>query len=96
MTKGRTWTWKGDVEGKPGNSTFTIIGEEEITVPAGTFKAWKVKTKTDDSGKTKATIYTWFVKGVGPVKIELDSTMNSTAGSLKIKSRMELKSYNLK
>lgn len=62
--------WKG---------TITVIGEEEVTVPAGKFKA--VKTEWEivaDDGKAldkpmKST--TWFAPGVGRVKIASGQTL---------------------
>src|SRR6266850_1356569 len=40
--KGDTWEWKGDMGKSKASVVFTNEGEDEITVPAGKYKAWKV------------------------------------------------------
>lgn len=68
--------WKG---------TDTVIGEEEVTVPAGKFKAIKLEgVATEEDGKPrekpqKST--TWFAKGVGRVKV-----VNSDGAALALRS----------
>ncbi len=67
------------------SSTFdkeaTVVGEEEVTVSAGTFKALKVRNiTTARAGRSEAMSrslesYIWFAPGVGIVKV---TTGNST------------------
>lgn len=52
-----------------------VVGEESVTVPAGTFRALKIEQKVTSSGdiggraySNTATNYAWYVKDVGMVK----------------------------
>jgi hypothetical protein len=45
------------------------VVEESVTVTAGTFTAWKLKTVTT-RGDLTVTLFTWYAPGVGIVKIE--------------------------
>jgi hypothetical protein len=53
--------------------TVTVLGEEEVKVPAGTFKAVKLeRVITEENGKLLAKplkITVWFARGVGRVKV---------------------------
>jgi hypothetical protein len=61
------------------SSTFdkeaTVVGEEEVTVAAGTFKALKVRNLTTarsgraDTGGRSMESFIWFAPGVGIVKV---------------------------
>jgi hypothetical protein len=52
-----------------GPATSIIVGQEDVTVPAGTYKkAWKIKTITNISGVT-VEMYNWYARGVGKVKM---------------------------
>lgn len=63
---------------------FENLGEEEIKVPAGTFKAWKIRmTGTLDTTSFEGT--SWYAKGVGLVKQVL------VAG--KTETKLELKEF---
>jgi len=65
--------WSGDVTG-----SITIMGQETVTVPAGTFKALKFKMEESNNKQVNeehnnigsGTQYFWLAKGVGPVKVE--------------------------
>ena len=100
ISAGDTWsqTYKGtlDVQEYDGGLDFTVtinysaVGEEEITVSAGTFKAIKVNStiESDFTLKTQgismplysynATCTTWFVENVGPVKSNTQGTIEGT------------------
>jgi hypothetical protein len=52
-----------------GPATSIIVGQEDVTVAAGTYKkAWKTKTITNISGVT-VEMYSWYARGVGKVKM---------------------------
>jgi hypothetical protein len=57
-------TWEGEV----GPDSFTAHGPEEVSVPAGTFKAIRVVERRLQSTRTK-----WYAPGIGVVKDEIDS-----------------------
>jgi hypothetical protein len=61
--------WK--VESKSGGQTFRgefQMKEEEITVPAGSYKSWRVASQDLEVNAIKPTITTYFAEGVGMVK----------------------------
>lgn len=75
-----------------------IIGEESVTVPAGTFKAFKVRTVTKMNMTVKVSgatmpmpnqmsleTMTWFAKGVGKVK-SVSSLNGASVGSTELLS----------
>lgn len=67
--EGETWTTEraGPGGGFPLTTTYTVGKEEEVTVPAGKFKATSVSTTFDLNGTTyKSTL--WYAAGVGVVK----------------------------
>jgi hypothetical protein len=48
--------------------TSMVVGQEDVTVPAGTYKkAWKVKTVMN-LGIITVDVYSWYARGVGNVK----------------------------
>jgi hypothetical protein len=47
---------------------YTTVGEEEVEVPAGKFKAIRVDMVAGDERPPAGTTY-WFALGHGPVKI---------------------------
>jgi hypothetical protein len=63
---GDTWEIKG-VKSIP-TYTSKVVGEEEITVPAGKFKALRIDA-TIPLGDKPLTISYWHAPGVGPVKM---------------------------
>jgi hypothetical protein len=79
------------------SSTYEFLGEESITVPAGTFQAIKIRSVTKEDIQTAAagpgatvsneyqTIF-WFVEGVGRVKSETTGSYTET---------IELESYSI-
>ena len=79
-----------DSDGKIAEASVTIplkvIGEEEVKVPAGSFRAWRIH------GEGQGTISTvadrWFVRGIGSVK-EL-VTERSPTGELLARNTLEL------
>jgi hypothetical protein len=78
---GQTWS-----EGSSGDAT--VIGQEDVTVAAGTYKgAWKVMRAT-----IIANIYEWYAPGTGLVKMYYDTT---TLGNRRVYSS-ELTSATIK
>ncbi len=73
---GQTWSWapKNDKLGVA--STDAWVREETVTVPAGTFKAWKLKTVTR-RGSDTVTAFTWYTRGVGVVRTALQTRRGS-------------------
>lgn len=111
---GQSWTYALDftgnmeITGQPasaeGTSTasFTAIGAEEVTVPAGTFQATKVQVDTvmnilaTYQGLTVpvqfvATSLIWFAPGVGWVKVENSGDIQGT----QVTETITLQSYSL-
>ncbi|WP_157368997.1 hypothetical protein [Zavarzinella formosa] len=59
--EGTTWEWKTETT----KITFTVIREEEVTVPAGKFKAIRVEMVTERDDPSTF----WFAPAVGMVKM---------------------------
>ena len=68
------------------NSTYTAIGYENVSVPAGTFNALKIEQSSDMGGPKPMIQTLWYVQEVGMVKSEID------IGELVVQ---ELVSYNI-
>jgi len=63
---GQTWT--------EGTTTATVVGQEDVTVTAGTYKgAWKVKLSVRHGGLA-FDIYEWYARGTGMVKVYYDAS----------------------
>jgi len=86
--KGDKWEWKGELAKEKATASFTNEGEDEIKVPAGTYKAWKV-TVAIEQGATKQTGTNWFAPGVGIVR----QIAKFESEGRKHESVIELKSY---
>jgi len=55
-----------------GPATAIVVGQEDVTVAAGTYKkAWKVKTITNIGGVT-VQAFSWYAWGVGNVKMHYE------------------------
>ena len=55
-----------------GPATAIVVGQEDVTVAAGTYKkAWKVKTITNIGGVT-VQMFSWYARGVGNVKMHYE------------------------
>jgi hypothetical protein len=63
---GQTWA--------EGSAYATVVGQEDVTVAAGTYKgAWKVDLTSSIRGVT-VDIYEWFARGTGLVKVYYEYT----------------------
>jgi hypothetical protein len=71
--KGNSWKVDSKGDGQTFRGSFEV-GEQEITVPAGTYKAFRVASQDLEINSLKPSITTFFAKGVGMVKqiIEVD------------------------
>jgi hypothetical protein len=67
LKKGATWKVDSTREGQPIRGEFRV-DEEEITVPAGKYKTFRVRSMDFEINALKATITTHFAEGVGMVK----------------------------
>jgi hypothetical protein len=66
---GQTWN-------QGGSMTAEVIGREDVTVAAGTYKnAWKVKLTS--SGSMTFDAYCWYAKGVGMVKYHYEYSIQN-------------------
>lgn len=82
FNKGLTWTWiepfrgqtsghvtAADIEKMKSYVTATIVAEdEELKVPAGTYKAMHVRVTSESDSMGKSVSDNWYVFGVGLVK----------------------------
>lgn len=76
LNPGSVWSWEAaDTKGK---ETAKVVGFEKVTVPVGTFEALLLEYEGVYNDGTVYFEKTWFVKGVGYVKVV------STAGDMTI------------
>jgi hypothetical protein len=69
LSEGKTWH-------NSTNSTALVVGQEDVTVVAGTYKnAWKIKY-TSVSGSDTMEMFQWYAKGVGAVKTHYESSQS--------------------
>ena len=73
--KGDSWKVDSKGDGKAFRGSF-LVGEQEITVPAGTFKTFRVASQDFEVNSLRPSITTFFADGVGMVKqiIEVDDS----------------------
>ncbi len=81
-----TWNFTGDVAGLECELDFHILGEEEITVPAGKFRATHLHG--EQSGSYKTTAERWFVRDLGWAKEIV--TQRAPSGELLLRNTIEL------
>lgn len=63
---GAAWELEGEAAKNKMHQRFTIVAEESVTVPAGTFQAFHLKC--EDSSLVSIKLDRWFVPGTGFVK----------------------------
>lgn len=66
-TVGETWPGRPYTNGN--RETISAQGWEDVTVPAGTFRAWRVDHKVDYAQGGSDTLNYWYAPGVGTVKM---------------------------
>ena len=83
---GAEWNYRGPVAGLDLNLPLKIIGEGEIEVPAGKFRALHFHGEKNDGLLTVADF--WFVRGIGSVKEMV--TQRGPSGDLLSRNSIEL------
>jgi hypothetical protein len=84
---GTSWNFDGTIGDTKVAQRYQITGEEDVNVPAGKFRAWRIHC--EQALPRTATIDRWFVPGVGFVKVE--TAVKGESGSLLQKSSLTLK-----
>jgi hypothetical protein len=86
LSFGAEWKYRGPVAGLDLNLPLKIVGEGEIEVPAGKFRALHFRGEKNDGLFTVADF--WFVRGVGSIKETV--TQRSPSGDLLSRNTIEL------
>lgn len=87
LQSGTSWNFDGTIGDTKVKQRYEIAGEEDVDVPAGKFRAWRIRC-----GQTlpaPATIDRWFVAGAGFVKVE--TTLKRPSGVVLQKTSLQLK-----
>ena len=83
---GEEWVWEGykveDDDSIKVRTVGKIIGEENITLPAGTFDAIKIRYEITTSEGEHSVIDQWMVKNVGRVKLHVQMDGNGFIGTI--------------
>ena len=87
LQTGTNWDFDGDVAGTKVHQHYSVIGEQDINVPAGKFRAFQIHG--EQTSPNPVTIDRWFVKGTGIVKDV--TTTRSEDGDLVRRISLELK-----
>jgi hypothetical protein len=83
---GAEWNYRGPIAGLDLNLPLKIVGEGEIGVPAGKFRALHFRGERRDGFYTVADF--WFVRGIGSIKEIV--TQRSPGGDLLSRNAIEL------
>jgi hypothetical protein len=86
LNVGAEWNYRGPVAGLDLNLLLKIVGEGEIEVPAGKFRALHFRGEKNDGLLTVADL--WFVRGVGSIKEMV--TQRGPSGDLLSRNSVEL------
>jgi hypothetical protein len=86
LSFGAEWKYRGPVAGLDLNLPLKIVGEGEIEVPAGKFRALHFRGEKNDGFYTVADF--WFVRGIGSIKETV--TQRSPSGDLLSRNKIEL------
>lgn len=81
--------------------TFTVMGEEEVTVPAGTFRAVKIVrtlkwTQREKPDVTGVNTFTYWYSGQAKRWVAQDQVYLSRSGKETLRQRWELESYSVR
>jgi hypothetical protein len=77
LKKDDTWETESTIANEPLKVKGKVFDTEDVTVPAGKYKAYRVEIETSVAGMN-ATITFWFAPDVGIVKQTADSTGKNT------------------
>ena len=83
---GAEWNYRGPVAGLDLNLPLKIVGDDDIDVPAGKFRALHFRGEKNEGLLTVADF--WFVRGVGSIKETV--TQRSPSGDLLSRNTIEL------
>ncbi len=87
----KTWTWSGTLGYDAAKVTSRVEAEETVRVPAGEFKALRVRVRTETfRGKGETT--RWYAAGVGLVKEE---TRIEVKNDKPVRTSLTLKSHRI-
>lgn len=89
LNLGAEWNYRGPVAGLDLNLPLKIVGDDDIDVPAGKFRALHFRGEKNDGLLTVADF--WFVRGVGSIK----ETVTQRAPSGDLLSRNTIALLNL-
>lgn len=71
LMTGDSWEIDGKALGDTFKGKFTVGKEEEITVPAGKYKAFPVSSEDLDASGLRASTTSWYASGVGLVRQDI-------------------------
>jgi hypothetical protein len=87
LETGTAWNFEGKIGDTKVSQRYQIAGEEDVDVPAGKFRAWRIHC--EQTSPSAATIDRWFVPTTGFVKVE--STVKGPSGAALQKNSLRLK-----
>ena len=87
LQTGTTWEFNGPIGKSKVHQHYEIVGEEEVEVPAGKFRAFHIHG--DQTSPSSMTIDRWFVNGSGIVK-DVTETRTNMDGTNKLLRRISL------
>ena len=87
LKTGTNWNFDGTIGNTKVSQHYEIVGEEDVDVPAGKFRAWRIHC--EQTSPSVATIDRWFVPTVGFVKVE--TAIKGESGGALQKTSLKLK-----
>lgn len=91
LTPGKRWTTSNEftLQGRKmrDNSTYVVRRVEKIRVPAGEFEALLIEGQGElfeDGQKSTAKMRSWYVKGLGSVKMEIERKVSGQKDPVKV------------
>ena len=87
LKTGATWSFDGSVGETKVSQRYEIVGEEDVDVSAGKFRAWRIHC--EQTLPAPAMIDRWFVPGTGFVKVE--TAVKGPSSGLLQKTSLRLK-----
>lgn len=85
---GAVWELESEVSGIKMHQRFTVVAEERVTVPAGSFQAFHLRC--EDSSLMSIKLDRWFAPGTGLVK---ETTVLKGPGGLMQRATLELSKF---